>query len=65
MLSSMALSNNGPGFHDGISLANGKSITVAASCVVSVHDGMAKIAKTDPKDTTIFAKTGGPFDKTL
>ena len=48
---------------DGFANGNGVSpMAVAASNVVPVHDGFAKIAKTDPNDTAIFARTGGPFD---
>ena len=28
----------------------------------SINDGKVQIAKSDPKDTAVFAKTGGPFD---
>lgn len=48
--------------HDGVATAtNGKPMAVAASNVVPIQDG-ATIALSDPKDTAIFAKTGGPFD---
>lgn len=50
-------------FDDGIANSGGQPISVAASSVVPVHDGKAKVAKSDPHDTAIFAKTGGPFDK--
>ena len=49
--------------HDGVTSANGQPMAVSAADVVPVHDGTAKLAKTDPQDTAIFAKTGGPFDK--
>lgn len=49
-------------FHDGVATAtNGGQMAVAASNVVPIHDG-ATTALSDPKDTAIFAKTGGPFD---
>lgn len=48
--------------HDGVATAtNGKPMAVAASNVVPIQDG-ATTALSDPKDTAIFAKTGGPFD---
>ncbi|MDE5688573.1 MAG: hypothetical protein K2I18_08125 [Paramuribaculum sp.] len=47
---------------DGTMSANGQSMTVAASSVTPIHDGSVKLAKTDPQDSAIFAKTGGPFD---
>ena len=47
---------------DGIVQSDGTSTLVNASKVTPVHDGTAQIAKTDPQDTAIFAKTGGPFD---
>ena len=48
---------------DAVSYGNGLPMPVSATDVVPVHDGTAKLAKTDPQDTAIFAKTGGPFDK--
>jgi len=47
--------------NDGISSANGHSMTVAASKVTPINDG--EVATTSPQDHAIFAKTGGPFDK--
>lgn len=47
---------------DGVAVSNNKSMSVSATSITPIHDGTAKIAKTDPKDTAIFAKTGGPFD---
>lgn len=48
--------------NDGVaSSTNGGQMAVAASNVVPIHDG-ATTALSDPKDTAIFAKTGGPFD---
>lgn len=50
------------GIEDGVATAtNGGQMAVAASNVVPIHDG-ATTALSDPKDTAIFAKTGGPFD---
>ena len=48
---------------DGITSGNNKPMLVGAKEVTPVSDGEAKIAKTDPNDTALFAKTGGPFDK--
>ena len=49
-------------FEDGVATAtNGKPMAVAASNVVPIQDG-ATTALSDPKDTAVFAKTGGPFD---
>lgn len=47
-------------FHDGAVMAGGKSMALAASKVIPINDGT--VATTDPQDTAIFAKTGGPFD---
>lgn len=48
---------------DAITSGDGKPMLVSASQVTSVHDGTARVAKTDPNDTALFAKSGGPFDK--
>lgn len=48
---------------DGVVSAGGKPMSVNATSVTPVHDGTAKIAKTDPNDSALFAKSGGPFDK--
>lgn len=53
--------NNGS-IEDGITSGNGSSMMVSASKVTPIHDGSARIAKTDPNDTALFAKNGGPFD---
>ena len=50
------------GYKDGVAFGGGHSMGVAATNIVPVNDGLAQIAKTDPNDTAIFAKTGGPFD---
>ena len=49
--------------HDGVMSADGKPMLVSARQVTSVQDGTAQVAKTDPNDTALFAKSGGPFDK--
>lgn len=48
---------------DKIASGNGKSMAVVANNVIPIHDGTATIAQSDPQDSAIFAKTGGPFDK--
>ena len=48
---------------DAVAVSNNRPMAVGASSVTPIHDGSAKLVKTDPKDTAIFAKTGGPFDK--
>jgi hypothetical protein len=52
-----------PVTHDAVTSGDGKPMLVSAKQVTSVHDGTAKVAKTDPNDTALFAKSGGPFDK--
>ena len=55
--------NTGVSFHltrDGIVSASGNPMMVSASAVTPINDGI--VAKTDPADHGIFAKTGGPFD---
>ena len=47
-------------YKDGVVSGNGESMSVSASSITPIHDG--KIARTDPKDQGLFAKTGGPFD---
>lgn len=49
-------------FDDGVVSSKGSPMTVAASNVTPIQDGSVQLAKSDPKDTAIFAKTGGPFD---
>lgn len=49
-------------FKDGFAYADKTPMAVSATSVTPIHDGTAKIAKTDPNDSAIFAKTGGPFD---
>ena len=48
--------------NDGIVSAKNKPMSVVATDVVPIQDGKVKLAKTDPKDSAIFAKNGGPFD---
>ena len=49
-------------FKDAISSGNGSPMVVSASNVTPIQDGSVKLAKSDPRDRAIFAKTGGPFD---
>ena len=49
-----------PTMPDGIVSALGSPMTVDASKITPIHDGT--VARTDPQDHAIFAKTGGPFD---
>ena len=48
---------------DGITSGGGMPMFVSAKQVIPVRDGAAKMAKTDARDTALFAKNGGPFDK--
>ena len=54
--------------HDGMvsnfSTVKSKNLSVNNNNVstIPIHDGSIKLAKTDPGDTGVFAKTGGPFD---
>lgn len=48
---------------DGVVSGNGSPMMVSASNVTPIQDGAVKLARSDPKDSAIFAKTGGPFDK--
>lgn len=47
---------------DGIASGDGQSMSVFASKVTPIRDGSVQLAKSDPKDSAVFAKTGGPFD---
>ena len=49
-------------FDDGIVSSQGTPMAVAASNVTPIQDGSVKLAKSDPRDSAIFAKEGGPFD---
>ena len=42
--------------------AHGQPMTVAASNITPIQDGSVQLAKSDPRDSAIFAKEGGPFD---
>ena len=48
---------------DGVASGNGNPMIVSAQNVTPIQDGAVKLAKSDPKDSALFAKTGGPFDK--
>lgn len=52
-------------FKDGVTSANGQPMAVSAANIMPIHDGGVKFAKTDPQDSALFAKIGGPFDKTV
>lgn len=47
---------------DGFAAGSGSAMTTSAAKVVPIHDGSVQLAKSDPRDSAIFAKTGGPFD---
>ena len=47
---------------DGVMSSNGNSMFTQATNVTPINDGKVQIAKSDPKDTAVFAKNGGPFD---
>lgn len=49
-------------FKDGFMPVNKTPTTIVAGAIKNIHDGTVSIAKSDPKDSAIFAKTGGPFD---
>lgn len=49
-------------YQNSILETNGESVTIPANKVTPIHDGAASIIKSDPKDSAIFAKVGGPFD---
>ena len=51
-----------PKVKDGVMSSNGNSMFTQATNVTPINDGKVQIAKSDPKDTAVFAKTGGPFD---
>lgn len=42
--------------------SNGNSMLTSASNITPINDGSVQLAKSDPKDMALFAKTGGPFD---
>lgn len=47
---------------DAVMNSNGNSMFTQATNVTPINDGKVQIAKSDPKDTAVFAKNGGPFD---
>lgn len=51
-----------PKVKDGVMSSNGNSMFTQATNVTPINDGKVQIAKSDPKDTAVFAKNGGPFD---
>lgn len=49
--------------HDSVMQSEGgQSMLTTATSVMPIHDGAVQVAQSDPKDTAIFAKDGGPFD---
>ena len=50
------------GIEDGVLSSNGNSMLTSASNITPINDGSVQLAKSDPKDMALFAKTGGPFD---
>lgn len=55
-------SKDKPMLEDGVMRGNGNSMFTQATNVTPINDGKVQIAKSDPKDTAVFAKNGGPFD---
>jgi len=49
-------------FKDGLISNDNQPMSIAASNITKIHDGTVKMAQSDPKDSAIFAKSGGPFD---
>lgn len=49
-------------YEDGLMSANGNPILSQASHITPINDGSIKLAQSDPGDSAIFAKQGGPFD---
>lgn len=47
---------------DGFVESNGQPMFTRANNITPIQDGSVKIAKSDPHDTALFAKSGGPFD---
>lgn len=47
---------------DGVMSSNGRSMLTSASNITPINDGSVQLAKSDPQDVALFAKTGGPFD---
>ncbi len=50
------------GIKDGLISNDNQPMAIAASNITQIHDGTVKLAQSDPKDSAIFAKSGGPFD---
>lgn len=55
-------SKDKPMVRDGVMNSDGNSMFTQATNVTPINDGKVQIAKSDPKDTAVFAKNGGPFD---
>ena len=51
------------GIKDGIISNNNQPIIAQASKVTKVNDGVSNLVQSHKKDSAIFAKEGGPFDK--
>lgn len=51
--------------NDGVVSAQGSPIVVGASDVTPIQDGSVKFAKSDPSDSAVFAKAGGPIDRLI
>ena len=47
---------------DGVINNNNSPIMAQANKITKVQDGMGSFVQSDPKDTALFAKDGGPFD---
>lgn len=47
---------------DGVIGSNNSPIMTQANKITKVQDGMGSFVQSDPKDTALFAKDGGPFD---
>ena len=54
--------NPAPWLNDGLIKNDNNSNYVVSSKVTPINDGNVTLAKTNPKDSAIFAKEGGPFD---
>lgn len=49
-------------YQDGFMSANGTPILSQSAKVIPIKDGASQFVQSDPRDTAIFAKSGGPFD---
>ena len=47
---------------DGVIDSNNNPIMAQADKITKIQDGMSSFVQSDPKDTALFAKDGGPFD---